>query len=290
MEKIFLLFVFIVFVNSSIIAQADIIVSGAGTASTNGTYVFTGTFAGHNVYAKGGITIEWHNSLNYWRLLEMMTVYYTCPDNCGVEPPNSGWLVSAGGSPIPTLSGGICGVLPVELISFSVEKRNERIELVWQTASEINNSGFEIQHSRDGSNWEQLDFVESTGNSTEQISYSYTHVYPVNGINYYRLKQIDFDGAFEYSKIISTEAGESANDMFFSPNPSNKGGQIILHISSKGFEAGELTIFDINGKAVLTQNIASQTPAVDISGLSEGIYYAAFASERKQMVEKFVIK
>jgi len=92
----------------------------------------------------------------------------------------------------------INGVLPISLIKFDVKQKNELIELQWSTATEINNNYFTLERSIDGNNWEILAYVEGAGDSNYQIDYDYTDEYPYHGISYYRLKQTDFDGKFEY--------------------------------------------------------------------------------------------
>jgi len=85
--------------------------------------------------------------------------------------------------------------LPIELIYFHAYQVGEEVQLKWSTASEINNRGFEILRSENGIDWEALDFVNGVGNSTATNFYQYTDRFPKKGINYYRLKQIDFDGS-----------------------------------------------------------------------------------------------
>ncbi len=93
--------------------------------------------------------------------------------------------------------------LPVRLISFKSEAQSAVIELTWQTGEEINNSHFEIERSSNAQNFEAIGRIMGTGNSTAKQIYSYVDVSPKIGLNYYRLKQVDLDGQFEYSRIVS---------------------------------------------------------------------------------------
>jgi hypothetical protein len=95
-----------------------------------------------------------------------------------------------------TTTGGI--TLPIELLSFTPEIRPDRIELKWTTGTEINNDFFTIERSRDMYGWEVLGFVQGAGNSSVPLSYSFSDLRPLDGLAYYRLKQTDFDGKFEY--------------------------------------------------------------------------------------------
>ena len=94
--------------------------------------------------------------------------------------------------------------LPVELVTFKGEKRNRENVLFWETASETNNRGFEVEISNDGSHFEKMAFVKGRGTTSELQNYNFTHTLNAkqNGVLYYRLKQLDNDGKFEYSKII----------------------------------------------------------------------------------------
>jgi len=104
-------------------------------------------------------------------------------------------------------SRDVAAPLPVELISFRGKSTLEGTLLTWQTATEKNNEGFEIEHSIDGRTWDNIGFTYGNGTSNELNSYEFIHELPVSGINYYRLKQIDFDGQFEYSHIVNVELG-----------------------------------------------------------------------------------
>ncbi|NUN08890.1 MAG: hypothetical protein HUU54_06920, partial [Ignavibacteriaceae bacterium] len=97
--------------------------------------------------------------------------------------------------------------LPVELISFSIKVVNNNIALNWQTATEINNFGFEVERSTDKSNWSKIGFVQGAGNSNSPKNYSYTDNTAVSGKYFYRLKQVDTDGTFDYSPVVEVDMG-----------------------------------------------------------------------------------
>ena len=111
--------------------------------------------------------------------------------------------------------------LPVEWVSFEGQEMQGDYVLVWTTASELNNSGFEIQKSIDGDRWRVVDFVEGHGTVNYPINYVYTDTYPGMEAAYYRLKQIDFDGAFEYSPVILYQGDELTRSVSIEvyPNP-----------------------------------------------------------------------
>jgi len=90
--------------------------------------------------------------------------------------------------------------LPIELIDFSVSKDNGNNLLKWTTASEINNDKFEIYWSDNGTNWPLIETIDGAGNSSTELNYELLHI--TNSDSYYKLRQIDYDGKFEDSKII----------------------------------------------------------------------------------------
>ena len=95
--------------------------------------------------------------------------------------------------------------VPIKLISFESDKTKVGIDLVWRTSSDINNVKFEIERSSYGIVSKKIGLVKSQGNSHSEKSYSFRDNNPSIGSNYYRLKQVDFDGKFEYSPIIKVE-------------------------------------------------------------------------------------
>lgn len=93
-------------------------------------------------------------------------------------------------------------ILPIELISFNCDVVDNNILLSWLTATEINNEYFIIEHSIDGFNWYSLQTIQAAGNSNNTLEYSFMHYFPDSKINYYRLRQIDFDGNSEVFRAV----------------------------------------------------------------------------------------
>lgn len=119
-------------------------------------------------------------------------------------------------------------VLPVELIFFEASTEKETIALKWATASELNNDYFEIQRSGNGIDFEKIGMVEGNGTIHRTIHYSFEDRSPLNGVNYYRLKQHDFDGAFEYSHIVRDFFDIRQAELKVYPNPARENLQISL--------------------------------------------------------------
>ena len=140
--------------------------------------------------------------------------------------------------------------LPIELLSFDAHANGEVVDLSWSTASEVNNDYFVVERSADGQTFEPIIQVDGAGNSAAIIDYFDIDRQPLSGLSYYRLKQVDFDGAFTYSGIVPvmmTDGSSTSVDIF--PNPvSHETGQVNLLLS--GFEGEEVLVVlrDIAGR------------------------------------------
>lgn len=165
--------------------------------------------------------------------------------------------------------------LPVELVFFRSFVQNETIKLSWQTSSELNNLGFEVHKSQDGKNWSNISWVNGKATNTGVNDYQIIDQNPFSGLNYYRLKQVDFDGHFEYSDIVSTEYQRDNIPISIFPNPSNN----YLIINDLGEDANSIIIFDSLGKKVMQTEIRdNSTITFDIGHLTMGTYFIQISS------------
>jgi len=167
--------------------------------------------------------------------------------------------------------GGNIAPLPIELISFEASSVVDGVNLSWITSSEINNEGFEIEHSTDGRIWERIDFVPGFGNTTDQQNYRYLHESPSEGLNYYRLKQLDFDGVFSYTDI---EVVEIKIDKEIKIYPSLATNEINIQLNQAANRETTIEIFDFMGRVVHVENLAedSSEHVINISNLHQGHY------------------
>ncbi len=188
------------------------------------------------------------------------------------------------------------GIVPVELVSFTSSIINNTVKLNWITATELNNSGFDIEKSIDNTNWNKIGFVIGNGTSTEVHNYSFADQTPFVGKSYYRLKQIDFDGTSEYSNTIEVTYGAVADFALEQnyPNPFNPVTKIKYSIKEKGNV--ELKVFDMLGSEIATlvneeQNVGHHEVNFDASALSSGVYLytitsGSFMQTRKMLLMK----
>ncbi|HQQ95230.1 MAG TPA: T9SS type A sorting domain-containing protein [Bacteroidia bacterium] len=170
---------------------------------------------------------------------------------------NSGGTTNAtggGGSNNSGVIGSATGPLPIELLSFSAHNTVQAIQLVWETASEKNNEVFEIERSQNGLDFLKLGSLPGAGNSTIRIRYEWLDRFPAEGINYYRLKQTDKDGAYKYSPIVFANM-ISDFDLRVFPNPLLSGEVLNLDIADNTSTELFVSISDITGKAIYSQKV-----------------------------------
>lgn len=169
--------------------------------------------------------------------------------------------------------------LPVELSSFVSSVNGNDVTLNWTTASEINNSGFDIERSSTSNQWSKVANVEGNGTTNESSTYSYTDRSLNAGVYSYRLKQIDFNGNFEYFNLSAeVNVGVPANFKLSQnyPNPFNPSTSIEFALPTDG--RAVITVFDMSGKEVsrLVDEVKSagyHTVRFDGSSLSSGSYF-----------------
>jgi carboxypeptidase T len=141
-------------------------------------------------------------------------------------------------------------IVPVELLSFNSELKDNKVNLKWSTGSEMNNQGFEVQRSQKESGFNTIGFVKGKGTSSESSNYNFVDNSPLTGSSYYRLKQVDYDGSFryygpvkvEYSGIIDYELSQNY------PNPFNPSTVINYSIPQDGEVS--VKVFNILGVEV----------------------------------------
>lgn len=170
--------------------------------------------------------------------------------------------------------------LPIELLSFEAERKNlEEVRLDWATATEIDNKGFEVERMLDTEiEFTKVAFVEGYGNSNQQINYGLLDDNAHNGISYYRLKQIDFDGTYEYSEIRAVTGEELNADIKINiyPNPTERGINIHFAEVSPIVQSAEVRILDVHGRLVYDATVGiSQNQILEIEeteNFPSGVY------------------
>ncbi len=175
--------------------------------------------------------------------------------------------------------------VPVELVAFNAKVDKKKIKLIWTTATENNNYGFEVERAEKG-NWEKIGFVQGAGNSNSSKSYSFVDEEIAEENIAYRLKQIDFDGKFKYSEEIEVSSlipNKTQLEQNY-PNPFNPSTTISYMLAAK--ENVSIKVFDILGNEVATLVNENHEPGkytvdFDASKLSSGIYFCRLIAGSK---------
>lgn len=174
--------------------------------------------------------------------------------------------------------------LPVELITFQAQEKNQRSLLEWSTASEVNNDFFEVQWSQNGVQFETIGWVQGQGTSFEINHYEFIHNHPTAGNNYYRLRQVDFDAHFSLSEIELVKI-ESKKVMTIFPTLATS------HITLDKPEAIEsrIIIYDVNQKIIRDfKDNGDQRLELDVANLPAGNYYISVINKAFTQTKAFL--
>ena len=162
--------------------------------------------------------------------------------------------------------------LPVELISFIAHSKSKVTNLFFSTASETNNDYFNIERSADGRDFSIIGEIDGAGNSTSEISYEFIDESPLPGINYYRIKQTDFDGQNSYSDIRSVRFG-SLSAIQVSPGTTE--GRLTIATTLENYS---VTIINAAGQMMKKYSSLSLDQTMDIEDLHSGLYFIRVSS------------
>ncbi len=176
-----------------------------------------------------------------------------------------------------TYTMSLVSIVPLDFISFNAKEYNNNVKLQWTTASEISNKGFEIHRSFDGLLWEKIAWVEGKNNRGNN-KYVFIDKSQTESLVYYRLKQIDIDGNFQYSDIAQVKLSFDKFKIF--PNPAS---DYIFIEQNK--EMQPVSICDMKGETYILPNISGNK--YDISHLKKGIY---FIKSQTEIIRKLIVK
>ena len=174
--------------------------------------------------------------------------------------------------------------LPVTLVRFDAAKKGNSTLLSWDTSEETANKGFEIQRGGQGTSWQTIGFVSGqteNGNSNALLHYNFTDETPIAGKNYYRLKQVDWDGSAHYSRIALVDFPANAKSLVLYPNPV-AGGVVTLDLP----ENGTIEVKVYNGSGIQVKAFKQTSRLLDLKGLSSGNYVLKALTENGRIYEK----
>lgn len=195
-------------------------------------------------------------------------------------------------TPYPNASPQTCPSLlplPITLASFEAKPLEDKsVNLTWQTVSEENNDYFSIEHSTDGINFREVAQQVGNGTTSTVQNYSFLHRNVDNGLHYYRLKQVDFDGKFEYSAIVTAKVTFANDDVILTPNPTS---DMVLIQTKMPFERdADFQILNMQGQVVLTSVLQEGRTNLElnIADFPVGIYYLQLFVDNEVMMKKII--
>lgn len=191
------------------------------------------------------------------------------------------WAIKSGDIVVNNVSRG--GFLPVTYASFSGYNENASTFLQWTTFSEVNNDFFTLERSDDGKNFYKLSDIQGHGNSNEPINYEYTDIQSSSTqVTYYRLKQTDFDGAYEYSGTLAISSQNNETNDIWSYTENN-----TVYINYESAQSGNilLQVFDISGRNIDNQIFSAEKGVNSLkwtpkTKLNNGIYMLLFSDDK----------
>jgi hypothetical protein len=177
--------------------------------------------------------------------------------------------------------------LPIELLFFTGRKADSDALLQWATATELNNSYFAVERSRDGINFSEIGSVNGAGTTNIRHDYNFTDRQPLTGVNYYRLRQVDTDGTYSYSNIVSLSFDGDFGVLLY-PNPVSN--QLHLDLYSQSETDCIISVLDITGRTVVsrqsTLNATYQQEFINTTDWLPGNYIVKVVAGDKSTVIK----
>ncbi len=192
-----------------------------------------------------------------------------------------------GGRGTPCVAGQTTGMLPVELVSFRVVADGQGAALTWETASETNNAGFEVEYRAGSGAFRSVGFVVGRGTTAETSRYHHTLEGLAAGTHVFRLRQVDFDGAFEYSPEVelSIEADGLALTLHTNPARDEIRGSVFLPDGQRA----RVVLYDGVGRRVLTQEDVAGAFSLNVTALSSGSYVLRLETGQQAVTRRIVV-
>lgn len=183
------------------------------------------------------------------------------------------------------------GSFPVELLSFEATSVQQKVELHWITATELNNDFFTIERSADGQLFQPIATIQGAGTSSQQQTYQATDNQPSSDVLFYRLKQTDFDGQFSYSHTVEVHIEPTKSQLTVFPNPSKN-----QFFSLQGWDVHKsftLRLIDHTGKILLSRQVPAFSPQPyqlkPACHLPSGLYFLRMSHENEQLTQTIII-
>ncbi len=262
----------------------------------NITPVGPGSFAGqYDITLAGRV---YSNFRNPCACIKSVGGVWTGVSPSGVSLPcsESGGVVSVTRNDITSFSEFGIGVngtpsapLPITLQSFTASARGSQTLLQWRTATELNNDYMAVEHSTDGRRYEEIGRVMGAGTTQQAQDYRFTHGAPAAGLNYYRLRQVDYDGQYEYHGPVSVRFGQAAGGLKLFPTVVS-GEQLNVQYEGQLQPGASVEVFTLQGELLLRYPFGQSTDffRMDVSALPAGMYLLQLQNGRSRESARFV--
>lgn len=187
------------------------------------------------------------------------------------------------------IEGETITTTPVSLITFTGKKQSDGIALNWTTASEKDNSHFDILRSVDGKTFDKIDRIKGSGTSEKINRYTYTDTQPLKGTTYYQLRQVDFNGDSELSNIISVDNELLTKDLqaFVTAD-----GQVAVIYQADRVSPAQLSLYDISGRRIINHLVQLQKGnnhmRIPVNLMNRGVYIIKIKAGETEFVTKFL--
>ncbi len=205
----------------------------------------------------------------------------------GVNQNNGAGTSAAGARGRVIVEVTSLSLLPVEMLSFESRFNGKEVQLMWQTASELNNDKFVIECSTDGKIFKAIGEVKGNGTSHERNDYIFTDKNPLSGINYYRLRQVDYDGTKSYSKMISVKINSVHNSRLLTNPVAN---ELTIEMGTVSESGHRIVIMNALGLVVRTIKVEPETTLINLPvfDLAAGNYYVEIQGNQTSEIHKWV--
>ena len=181
-----------------------------------------------------------------------------------------------------------CNALPVTWLDFTGQFAKNNVILNWKTASEQNNAGFDVERSSDGRSWSKIGFIPGKTNSAVPTPYSYTDLLPLKGLSYYRLKQIDLDNKFSYSRTVQIN-GLTTDEASMWPNPVTNMLNIGINERYRN-EKVYLTVTDMKGTVLVSRTVTNGNLAISTAAWCKALYVVTLRSGGNIIMTKKIVR
>lgn len=200
---------------------------------------------------------------------------------------NGGTVATGGTNGLDNINVVAAAAAPIELLNFDIEAANEGNLLLFSTASERNNAYFVIERAADGNRYRELARIKGAGQSYVRKDYRYLDAHPQKGLNYYRLKQVDFDGTFVYSQVISAKNG-TENGLQLAPVPALD--DLRVSFAEPLPEGTAYEVSDLFGRMIKNGIFASESNLyyLNLADLPQGTYIFRVVQGPEMLSQAFI--